>query len=672
MSWNAPDDVDAVVRGLAAHHYLADRGLATAIFLALRMRRPLLLEGEAGVGKTEVAKVLAVWLASPLIRLQCYEGIDAAQAVYEWDYARQLLHLRALEAGHAEVHEDELYDERFLVRRPLLAAVDHGGDVPPVLLVDEIDRADDEFEALLLEVLSESAVTVPEIGTIRATVPPIAVLTSNRTRDVHDTLKRRCLYHWIEHPDLERELAIVRLRAPDVPEDLAHDVARAVADLRGLDLYKAPGVAETIDWATALAALGAGRIDEHAAAHTIGTVLKYREDQARLAEHGIDRLVRDARSRASVNPTLASMVLAYLARRQGIAVPVGATITLAGAFALVDTADREQVYWAGRATLVHRPELAAAYDAAFACFWDGRAGLDAPVALSEVLRSFALAFDDGTPPDGDEDDDGSREDVEVLTVRWSDREVLRHRDFATYTQPEHEQADRLLRDLELVAARRRSRRLRPARRPRQARPDVRRTVRDALRTGGEPLRLRYRAPTTRPRRVVLLLDVSGSMEPYARAFVRFLHSAVTARSGVEAFALGTRLTRITKELAARDPDAAIAAAARRVADWSGGTRLGPALRTFNDTWGIRGMAHGAIVVILSDGWDRGGPELLGEQMARLARVAHRIVWVNPLKASEGYAPLAQGMAAALPYVDDFVEGHSLAALDGVAAAVARA
>ncbi|HEY1737983.1 MAG TPA: MoxR family ATPase [Acidimicrobiia bacterium] len=296
-AWSAPGDVDAVVRALAAHNYLADPGLATAIFLALRMRRPLLLEGEAGVGKTEVAKVLASWLGSPLIRLQCYEGIDAAQAVYEWDYARQLLHLRALEAGHSTVDEDELYHERFLVRRPLLAAIDHDGDVPPVLLIDEVDRADDEFEALLLEVLSESAITVPELGTIRAVTPPIAVLTSNRTRDVHDALKRRCLYHWIEHPDLERELAIVRLRAPEVSEELAHDVARAVAELRNLDLYKAPGVAETIDWATALAALGASRIDAAAAADTIGTVLKYREDQARVQELGIDQLVRDALAR---------------------------------------------------------------------------------------------------------------------------------------------------------------------------------------------------------------------------------------------------------------------------------------------------------------------------------------------------------------------------------------
>ncbi|HEY3834102.1 MAG TPA: VWA domain-containing protein [Acidimicrobiia bacterium] len=377
-----------------------------------------------------------------------------------------------------------------------------------------------------------------------------------------------------------------------------------------------------------------------------------------------------------MTPSLASVALAHLARQAGIAVPVGSTITLADALALVDATDREQVYWAGRATLVRRPELISVYDTAFARFWDGRAALAGATNAAEVMRAFALAFDDGTAPPADDTDDADvddapQDDVEVLTVRWSDREVLRQRDFASYTQSEHDQAARLLRDLELVGSRRRSRRLRPTARPRQARPDVRRTVRDALRSGGEPLRRRYRAPGTRPRRIVLLLDVSGSMEPYARAFVRFLQTAVSAQSGVEAFALGTRLTRITKELASRDPDAAIAAAARRVADWSGGTRLGPALRAFNDTWGIPGMARGAIVVILSDGWDRGGAELLGEQMARLARVAHRIVWVNPLKASEGYAPLAQGMAAALPFVDDFVEGHSLAALEDLTRTVAR-
>ncbi len=284
-----PDDVAA---GLTAAGYLADEGLATAVMLAITLHRPLLLEGEAGVGKTEVAKALSRMTGGELLRLQCYEGIDLAQAVYEWDYSRQLLHLRAVEARHGDLAsaEDELYSPRFLVRRPLLLAL-AGGDPPPVLLIDEVDRADDEFEAFLLEFLSEFAVTIPELGTMRAPVAPIVVLTSNRTRDVHDALKRRCFYHWVEHPDFEREVAIVRLRAPSVPEILARQVAAAVETMRGLELYKPPGVAETIDWATALAALGRTQLDEQVIGATLGTVLKYREDAERVRQYGYEAFV---------------------------------------------------------------------------------------------------------------------------------------------------------------------------------------------------------------------------------------------------------------------------------------------------------------------------------------------------------------------------------------------
>jgi MoxR-like ATPase len=283
-------DVAEVQSALAAHDYLADEGLATVVFLALRLRRPLLLEGEAGVGKTEVAKVLARWTGGELVRLQCYEGIDVSQAVYEWDYSRQLLHLRA--AADPAAAEDELYSERFLVRRPLLRALSAGeGAVPPVLLIDEVDRADDEFEAFLLEILSDYAVTVPELGTFRASVPPVVVITSNRTRDVHDALKRRCLYHWVEHPSFEREVAIVRLRAPEAADGLARAVATAVERLRGMELYKPPGVAETIDWAQALAALGRTELDEAVVDATLGTVVKYREDQQRVRSVGVGSLV---------------------------------------------------------------------------------------------------------------------------------------------------------------------------------------------------------------------------------------------------------------------------------------------------------------------------------------------------------------------------------------------
>ena len=274
--------------------YLADEGLSTAIFLALKLGRPLFLEGEAGVGKTEVAKVLSRLLDTPLIRLQCYEGIDVNQAVYEWDYARQLLHIRTAEAFGAEEDrqrfEDELYTRQFLVSRPLLQAIEHEGPTPPVLLIDEVDRADDEFEAFLLEILSDYAITIPEIGTIQARRPPVAVLTSNRTREVHDALKRRCLYFYIDHPGLALELEIVRLRVPGADERLARQVATAVQELRNMDLYKPPGVAETLDWTEALVALGAKELDEALIEATLGSVVKYREDQQRALGAGLQLL----------------------------------------------------------------------------------------------------------------------------------------------------------------------------------------------------------------------------------------------------------------------------------------------------------------------------------------------------------------------------------------------
>jgi MoxR-like ATPase len=290
---------------LSLHGYLPDDGLATSVFLTMTLRRPLLLEGEAGVGKTEVAKVLSRWTGGELIRLQCYEGIDVSQAVYDWDYSRQLLHLRAAEASGEATNvgttalENQLYQERFLLRRALLQAVDHRSEQPPILLIDEIDRADDEFEAFLLEVLSDFQITIPELGRFSATRPPIVVLTSNRTRDVHDALKRRCLYHWVEHPGFEREVKIVRMKAPHVIEPLARQVAAAVGGLRGLNLYKPPGVAETIDWAQSLAALGVSELDETTVAATLGTVLKYREDHEKVRQHGIAELVKQAFERGA-------------------------------------------------------------------------------------------------------------------------------------------------------------------------------------------------------------------------------------------------------------------------------------------------------------------------------------------------------------------------------------
>ena len=289
--------VEEVVAELSSRNYLADRGLATAVFLSLRQNRPLLLEGEAGVGKTELAKSLSNWAEGDLIRLQCYEGIDSNQAVYEWDYARQLLHLRTAEASgrtqdiSTDALEGELYDERFLIRRPLLQALSVKNDPPPVLLIDEIDRADDEFEAFLMEILSEYSITIPELGTYSSEVKPVVVITSNRTRDLHDALKRRCFYHWVEHPNVEREVEIIRIRAPKVSLLLAEEVAKAAAFLRDMDLYKPPGVAETIDWAEALVTIGVDDLDEDSVDETLGTLIKYREDQERVRSRGFDEIL---------------------------------------------------------------------------------------------------------------------------------------------------------------------------------------------------------------------------------------------------------------------------------------------------------------------------------------------------------------------------------------------
>jgi len=284
---------------LAEHSYLADDGLATACYLALLLHRPLFLEGEAGVGKTEISKTLASMLGAPLIRLQCYEGIDSSQALYDWDFPRQLLHLRAAEtAGRqdADQLEAELYDRRFLLARPILASLE---TTPSVLLIDEIDRADDEFEAFLLEVLSDFTVTVPEIGTLHADVPPVVVVTSNRTREVHDALKRRCYYHWLDHPDFDREVAIVRLRVPRASARLAAQVTFAVQALRAEDLFKPPGIAETLDWTEALVALGADDLDAELATATLGSVLKYREDQERARRLDVGNLVAKALTRGA-------------------------------------------------------------------------------------------------------------------------------------------------------------------------------------------------------------------------------------------------------------------------------------------------------------------------------------------------------------------------------------
>jgi uncharacterized protein with von Willebrand factor type A (vWA) domain len=360
---------------------------------------------------------------------------------------------------------------------------------------------------------------------------------------------------------------------------------------------------------------------------------------------------------------------AQVLRGAGLSVPTSCTHTFAEALCATGLERRDDAYWAGRATLVRHPDDIAVYDEAFAAYFEQRSIDTVPADEAPPTVEMTLAMDTGDTGDDEADDGGDGADDDVVELRFSTTEILRHKDFADYDDAELAHAQELMGRLRLVGEPRASLRLGPTRR-RTSRPDIRRTLRATLRAGGEPIERHFSTSTPRLRRLVLLLDVSGSMEPYARALLRFVHAAVAGRQKVEAFTLGTRLTRITRELASRDPDRALDAAGRRVADWSGGTRLGSGLRTFNDEWGVRGLARNSIVVILSDGWDRGDPDELAEQMERLHRVTHRLIWVNPLKVTPGYAPLARGMAAAMPYVDHFVEGHSVAAMEELTKVIA--
>ena len=382
------------------------------------------------------------------------------------------------------------------------------------------------------------------------------------------------------------------------------------------------------------------------------------EDSGQPADPEVPAGESDAPARMAVG-------FGRILRRSGLAAPVGSVLDFARALDAVGLESRNGVYWAGRATLVSRPEDVEAFNRAFAVFWLGRDSVRVSVPSPPVV--VQVEDEDADPDEGGTGDPRDRR--ETIQVRYSATETLRHKDFAALNPTELDETRRLMAGLRLQTTPRRTRRHQRSSR-RWGRPDSRRTVRLALRSGGEPMRRAFTEPARRPRRIVVLCDISGSMDAYARSLLRFVHVAVMGRNPVEAFTMGTRLTRITRELTRHDPDAAMAAASAAVEDWSGGTRLGDDIAAFNDRYGIRGMARGAVMVILSDGWDRGDPAVLSREMARLARVAHRIIWVNPLAASPGYAPLARGMAAALPYVDRLVEGHSLASLEALAGLLA--
>ncbi|RZP39419.1 MAG: VWA domain-containing protein [Acidimicrobiales bacterium] len=365
------------------------------------------------------------------------------------------------------------------------------------------------------------------------------------------------------------------------------------------------------------------------------------------------------------SPTRIAVSFSQVLRGLGLEVPVSRVQLFVEALGLVGLDERNAVYWAGRSTLVADPEEIEEFDRAFAVFWERKQSSGIDVELPPISVSISL---DSAEENDDLPEDDTTSSGPTLQVRYSALETLKEKDFAECSEQELDELKRLISGLRFTSTTRPSRRRLPSKRQTRN-PDLRRTVRAALAMGGEPIHRKFVQRDHRPRRLVLLVDVSGSMEPYARALIRFAHATVVGRTRVEAFAVGTRLTRITRELSSRDPDAALRAAAHAVADWSGGTRLGATLKEFNELWGLRGMARGAIVVLLSDGWDRGEPEALAEQMERLHRVSYRQIWVNPLKHTPGYAPLARGMAAALPHTDAFIEGHSFESLERLAETV---
>ena len=364
-----------------------------------------------------------------------------------------------------------------------------------------------------------------------------------------------------------------------------------------------------------------------------------------------------------------AVAFARILRGAGIDVPLDSVIVFVGALSKIGLENRDDVYWAAFATLIRRHEDTTIFDRAFAVFWDQLIAVDM-ASYEQQTESVTLLIDSEQEDNDDSNADALEEDENTIALRFSSIETLREKDFAVYTDTELREAEQFMSSLKLAGPPKRSLRLQKTNR-KGSRHDIRRTMRAVLQNDGEPIERYWREPSTKLRRLVVLLDISGSMEPYARALLRFMHAAVVGRQRVEAFTLGTRLTRITRELANRDPDRALARTSAQVSDWSGGTRLGECLQNFNDNWGVGSLARGSIFVILSDGWDRGEPQVLAEQMLRLQRVAYRVIWVNPLKVSPGYAPLARGMAAAMPFIDDFVEGHSLEALRELTAVIAR-
>ena len=583
----------------------------------------------------------------------------------------------------------ELFSERFLIRRPLLDAMQPQPGGPPVLLIDEIDRTDEPFEAFLLEALSDYQVTIPELGTVHAEAPPIVILTSNRTREVHDALKRRCLYHWVDYPSLDRELAILQARAPEAAATLGREVVAFVQRLRSEDLFKKPGVAETIDWARCLVALDAVALSPEVIADTLGALLKYQDDIARIQGVGGDaparRGPRRARRRLTVEEGRLAENIAHFARalrKAGVPVGTGRVVDAIRAVEAAGFSDRADFYHALQACFVSRPEQRAVFAQVFRLFWRDPAflerlmslllpmvrGVNPPAAPTPGERRAAEALADAAPRPAE----AERSEVEVdATLTFSGREALRHIDFEQMSAAELAVARRAIAGLTLPVRPIPSRRTRPDPRGRVA--DWRGTMRAALRSGGDVERLVLRARRTRWPSLVALCDISGSMTVYSRMLLTFLHAAANAKGAgwaeVHAFTFGTRLTNVTRHLRQKDADAALAAAGREAEDWDGGTRIGASLHAFNRDWSRRVLSRGAVVLLITDGLDRDDPEQLSREMERLHLSARRLIWLNPLLRWDGFEPKARGIRAILPHVDSFRPCHDLASLEAIAAAL---
>ena len=498
MAASTPASIDDLRRLLAAQRYIADDGLATSVYLALKLARPLLLEGEAGVGKTEVAKVLSAALGADLIRLQCYEGLDVNHAVYEWNYARQLIEIRLAEsegapAGDRHARAGELFGPDFLIERPLLQALRDGRPRPPVLLIDELDRADEEFEGYLLELLSDFQITIPELGTIRASSPPVVVITSNRTRELHDALKRRCVYAWIDYPSFDKELQIINSRVPDAPATLAAQVTGFVQELRRAELYKVTGVSETLDWVAALVALDRRELDAATIERTLGIVLKTQEDMQNMRGDRIQDMLNraktpGARTSGPTPPPRAAERARHAcpfccttwSTSRGCSTGWASTCRRAGRGTSrrpwrTSTWDGgSDFYHTLRSLLVHRVDDLALFDEAFRVFWrrpHGEWTATDLSAMGETRRSGAPEYESEAPPgaDGAGGDDGRQPGYRVermAVLSYSDREALYAKDFEHFTAEEVAAAEQMMAELDWELGERRSKRWTAGQRPR--------------------------------------------------------------------------------------------------------------------------------------------------------------------------------------------------------------